>query len=75
MKKLENNMILYMLVYGLATAIMGLIIWPLFDWILCKFITNSPFEYSVRNHIIQPVTYGIIMGIVFWFARPKKKDK
>lgn len=75
MKKLENNMLLYILVYGLTTAIMGLIIWPGFDFLICKFITKSTFTYSVQNHILQPAIYGMMMGIVFWFVKPKTKKE
>ncbi len=65
---------LYALVYGATTAIMGIILYPLFDLILCKFITNSNFVYSAHQHITQPVLFGFFMGIVLTFIN-SKKDK
>lgn len=73
LEKMENNKILYCLVYSIMTAIIGLIVWPLLDLIVCKFITNSSFIYSVHQHIIQPVVFGIIMGIMFTFTNKKNK--
>ena len=76
MKKIERDSILYLVLQSLTTAIMGIIIWPLFDLILCKFITNSKFVYSIHNHIIQPIIFGIIISIVFWVSeKHSKKNK
>ena len=53
---------------GAATAIAGLILYPLFDVILCKFITNSEFVYSVHEHIIQPIIFGTIIGLIAYIG-------
>ena len=63
-EKIRKNRALRMLVNALGTAIAGIIIWPLFDWILCSWITKTPFIYSVHEHIIQPVIFGAIVSIV-----------
>ena len=64
MKKIKENRVLYIIVNGMATGLAGVIIWPLLDLILCKFITRSPFIYSVHEHIIQPIIFGFIVSLI-----------
>ena len=59
---------LYILVYGGAIAIAGVILYPLFDLILCKFITNSEFIYSASQYITKLIAFGFIMGVVFVYC-------
>jgi len=52
-----------------------MIIYPLFDLILCKFITNTEFAYSFKSYIIQPIIAGTIAGIVLWSVDKKSIKK
>lgn len=73
MKKIEKGSVTYLILLIISVAIFGIILYPLFDVILCKFITNSKFTYSVHEHIIQPILFGCIFGIVTWVIEKKRK--
>ena len=73
MKNIERGSKKYLVFLIFAVAICGMILYPLFDLILCKFITNSNFDYSVHKHVIQPILFAFIYGITFWSLDKKKK--
>lgn len=73
MKDIEKGTIKYMLIESITISIFGIILYPLFDFILCKFFTNSTFTYSIFDHIISPIMFGFIIGIFSWLFDRKKK--
>ena len=73
MKNIEKNSITYLILLIITISICGIILYPLFDLILCNFITNSKFTYSIQNHIIDQMLFGVIFGIVSWVVDKKKK--
>lgn len=73
MTKIEKDSTKYLIIQIAAITIAGIIIWPLFDLITCKFFTNSKFIYSISDHIIKPIVFGIIIGLVFWAVENKRK--
>lgn len=73
MKKIDKGTIKYLVILIIATAICGMILYPLFDLIYYKYITNSEFVYSFHKHIIQPIIFAIIYGITFWTLNKKRK--
>ena len=73
MKNIERGSIKYLFALIITVAICGMILYPIFDLLLCKFITNSNFEYSIHQHIIQPVIFAIVYGIVYWLFEKKRK--
>ena len=73
MKNIERGTIKYLIFLIIAVAVCGMILYPLFDFVLCKFITNSKFDYSIHNHIIQPIIFACVYGLVFWSFDRKKK--
>ena len=75
MKKVYENRGLFVLVYGAATAIMGFIIYPLLDLLMCKFITHSTFKYTLADHIISPLIFGFVFAFVYSFGMIKGKKK
>ena len=72
MKKIRENRALYIIINGIATGLAGILIWPLLDLVLCKFITRSPFVYSIHEHIIQPIIFGFIISIIIDLTFRKK---
>ena len=75
MKK-EENSDKKVIIYGAAITIAGLILYPIYDLIWCKFITNSKFIYTMKDHVIQPITIGIIMTVILYaitYSTKKKK--
>lgn len=72
MKMIEKGSVKYLVVLIITTAIFGMILYPLFDIIFCKFITNSEFIYSVKNHIIEPMVFACIFGTTFWLVDRKR---
>ena len=74
MKNIKVGTVKCMIIEIIAVSLFGIILYPLFDLILCNFITNSEFKYSVYSHIVQPVLFGCIFGVVsFLFYRNKNK--
>ena len=72
MKQFEKGTIQYLVALIISISVCGMILYPIFDLILCKFITNSVFEYSIHEHIIQPILFGFIFGFVSWLVDKKK---
>ena len=72
MNKFTENKYLYTLIFGVVTAIIGIILFPLFDFFICKFFTHSTFVYSVVKHIVEPTIFGFLMAIVLYFPFNKK---
>lgn len=78
MKKIETTSTKYLIIQILAIAIMGIIIWPLFDLLICNIFTHTVFTYSVTDHLIEPIIFGCILGVVLWVSERKissKKEK
>ena len=73
MKNIERGTIKFLIVFTLMVMVFGLIIYPLFDFVLCKFITKSEFVYSIHNHVIQPIIFAVIYGLIYWAVDRKKK--
>ena len=73
MKNIERGTIKYLIVLIIATAICGTILYPLFDLIYYKVITNSKFVYSINRHIIQPILFACFFGTTFWLVDKKRK--
>lgn len=72
MKKIYEKRSLFVLAYGIATAIMGFTIYPLFDWLL-SFVTKSTFKYTIEDHIISPLVFGFVFAFVYSFGQVEKK--
>lgn len=75
MRNIERGSIKHLVILIFAIAIFGIILYPLFDLILCKFITNSQFIYSAHKYIIQPMLFSAILGTTLWVADKKKEEK
>lgn len=73
MKKIERNSVKYLIILITMVALFGIILYPLFDFVYYKFITNSEFVYSVKSHIVQPIIFACIFGTTFWVVGRKKK--
>lgn len=69
----EKGSIKFLIAEIIAVSLAGIILYPLFDFLLCKFITNSEFTYSIFNHIIEPIIFGVVFGMVVWIFDKKKK--
>lgn len=74
MKKIkEKNK--YIFAYGISFVLAGIVLYPLLDVILCKFITHSEFVYSFYEHVVKPVSFGIIMTLFLYMAENGFKFK
>ena len=73
MKNIEKGSIKYLILLSISVAVFGIILYPIFDLILCKFITHSEFVYSIHSHIIQPVIFAIIFGLISWIIEKCRK--
>ena len=73
MKKIERGTTKYLIVLIISVAICGMILYPLFDLVYYKVITNSEFVYSFHRYIIQPIIFACIFGTTFWLVDKKRK--
>ena len=64
--KIEKGSVLSLLSYIVSLAVFAIILWPIFDWLLAKFINHSTFTYSVADHIVSPIIFGVICGLIYW---------
>lgn len=55
----------------IITSITGIVLYPIFDIIWCKLITNSTFSYSVHQHIIEPIIFATIISVVLYLLGKK----
>lgn len=74
-EKADEKRFTRFLLYGTATAVMGMILYPLLDYLFYTFITRSPFEYSVFQHIVEPIIFGYTFGLVFSAGNLKSNKK
>ena len=72
MKKIEKGSISHLILLILFISLFGMILYPIFDLILCNLITKSEFVYSVHSYIAQPISFGVILGTVFWILDKKR---
>lgn len=70
---IQKGSIIYLIMLIISISIMGIIIYPLFDLIYCRYITNSKFIYSVSNYITKPVLFGIVLGTTLWIVDKRNK--
>ena len=73
MGKIEKGSVKYLLIEMASISVAGIILWPLLDIAYHGIITHSPFSYSVVEHVVEPIIFGCIMGLVFWLFDRKKK--
>ena len=68
---MKKDNIKYLVIWIFSIAIFGMILYPLFDLIICKFITNSRFIYSVNEHIIKPIFFFFFLVLLLFFVKIK----
>lgn len=70
--KIERGSLKYLVILIIIMSLCGFIIYPLLDFVFCKFITNSNFSYSFKEHILEPFTYSIILATCLFLLDKKK---
>ena len=77
MAKIEKTSIKYLILSIIAISIAGVILWPLLDLLFHAIFTHSEFVYSPMGHIVEPIIFGIIAGIIFWIfdRRASRKNQ
>lgn len=78
MGKIEKGSFVELVVLIVSISIAGIIIWPILDILFDAVFTHSGFVYSVQDHVVEPIVFGCIVGLVFWtidVIAVKKKKK
>ncbi len=75
MKNIERGSIKHLILLIIAIAVFGIILYPIFDLVYYKFITNSEFVYNFHKYVIQPISFACISGTVFWVIEKNRQDK
>ena len=73
MKKIERGTIKYLIVLFVLVSLCSMIVYPLFDLVYYRILTNSTFVYSFQRHIIQPIIFSCVYSITFWYFDKKRK--
>ena len=73
--KIEEGSVKHLVVLIATISIMGAILFPIFDLLLCKLITHAEFVYTAQSYVIEPIYFGIILGIVLWALSKNQKKK
>lgn len=74
MKKIKNKSIRQLILLIVFLSLFGMILYPIFDLIYYKLIAHSAFVYSIKDHIVEPILYGVILGLVSWTVNRKQKN-
>ena len=74
MKEIEKGSAQHLIIQIIIIIIAGLIIFPLLDFII-SLIFKTEFAYSIDDHIVEPIFYGIVLGIVMWALDKKSVNK
>ena len=75
MKNIERGSVNHLILLIIVIAVFGMILYPIFDLVYYKIITNSEFVYTFHKYIIQPIIFACISGTVFWVVDKKIKDQ
>lgn len=57
--------------YVVSISLVSMVLWPLLDWLA----QGSKFGYSVSSYIIQPIIFGITIGLIIWLYELYKTRK
>lgn len=74
MKEIKKGSTQHLIIQIIIIIIAGLILFPLLDFII-SLIFRTEFAYSVDDHIIEPIFYGVVLGIVMWAIDKKSLKK
>ena len=71
--KIERGSLKHYLLLVISIIILGIIIYPLLDLILCKFVYHSNFVYTAKEYIWKPVMHGLCVGSGLFFIDISRK--
>ena len=57
--------------YFIILFVCSIILWPLLDY-CTTLITNEVFEYSVYEHVLEPVIFSFLITLIFMFGLNNK---
>lgn len=70
-----KNKYLKILLFWLAAAIFAMIIWPLMDLFWAVVITHTEFVYTVKDYVLEPLAFAVLLTLVFFCFRAFAKEK
>ena len=73
-KKIQNKY-LQIFLFWLAAAIFAMIIWPLMVLFWAAVITHTEFVYTVKDYILEPLAFAVLLTLVFFCCRAFAKEK
>ena len=73
--KIEKGSILSLVIHIVSTIIAGMVIFPLLDFLIDLVFTHNRFIYSFQSYIIDPIVFGLLLGLVFWVLERKSVKK
>ncbi len=74
MKKIESASVKYLVLQIIAISAAGIILWPLFDLFWCNVISHTKFVYSIPGHLVEPIAFGCVVGLILWVLEKRKVE-
>ena len=65
--KVERGSFKHYLLLVIFMILMGIIIYPILDLIICKFLTQTKFVYTAKEYIFKPMLHGLCIGSGLYF--------
>ena len=72
MKDIEKGSVKQLVLIIVTFIVVGLIVYPILDYLYCKLITRSAFTYSITLDVVFSLIFCSIMGVFTWFEEKKK---
>ena len=74
-EEIEKGSFKHLIVQIVIMTVLAMILWPIFDLLVCLLFTHSPFAYSPMEHIVKPIIFGVVIGLLFWLPDRAKAGK
>ena len=75
MNNIEKESVKYLIFLIIIYIVLGLILYPIFDFIYCKLIMKSDFVYLYQADVIKPIAMAFVLAISSWLVERNTKVK
>ena len=74
MNNIDKSSIKYLIILLCIYVVIGLILYPILDFIYYRLVTKSEFVYSVEADVIKPTIVCSIMALCSWIFERKTNN-
>ena len=73
--RIERGSLKHYLLLVISMILIGIILYPILDLIICKLITHSKFIYTAKEYIFKPIMHGLCIGSGIFFIDISRINK